>query len=209
VVAGFGGGGFGAVQAYISDISTPADRTKNFGLMGAAFGMSFTIGPVIGGLLATYIEIIGVLYVSMGIIFINICFIYFFLREPAHAAVDTSLEKKDFHLSPRVVSLLFITLVATIGFSAIHGASTQYYVDKFAMDSLHIGYILSIVGIGSIIYQGILVQYVRRILDEKQMIYLAFIVLSIGMYCVAIITPAYIFWLYASVVLFPIGMGSM
>ena len=47
-IGGLGGAGFGVIQAYILDISNPAEKTRNMGLMGAAFGTAFLIGPAIG-----------------------------------------------------------------------------------------------------------------------------------------------------------------
>ena len=52
LIDGFTGGNLTAAQAYIADVSTPENRTKNFGLVGAAFGLGFILGPSIGGMLA-------------------------------------------------------------------------------------------------------------------------------------------------------------
>jgi DHA1 family tetracycline resistance protein-like MFS transporter len=51
IIAGVTGASITTASAYIADISTNEDRAKNFGLIGAAFGVGFIIGPVIGGLL--------------------------------------------------------------------------------------------------------------------------------------------------------------
>ncbi|KKX47169.1 hypothetical protein L950_0227970 [Sphingobacterium sp. IITKGP-BTPF85] len=51
IIAGLTGASISTASAYIADISTDEDRTKNFGLIGAAFGLGFIIGPVTGGLL--------------------------------------------------------------------------------------------------------------------------------------------------------------
>lgn len=54
VIAGIMGASFTTAGAYIADISTPEKRAQNFGIIGAAFGLGFIIGPVIGGLLGSY-----------------------------------------------------------------------------------------------------------------------------------------------------------
>jgi DHA1 family tetracycline resistance protein-like MFS transporter len=51
VIAGFTGASFTTAAAYIADISTAETRAKNFGMIGAAFGLGFIIGPALGGLL--------------------------------------------------------------------------------------------------------------------------------------------------------------
>src|SRR5438067_6005586 len=52
VIAGIGGGNIGTAQAYIADTTTPEDRAKGMGLIGAAFGMGFILGPPLSGLLS-------------------------------------------------------------------------------------------------------------------------------------------------------------
>ena len=54
IIAGVTGASITTASAYIADVSTPENRTKNFGMIGAAFGLGFIIGPVIGGLLGQY-----------------------------------------------------------------------------------------------------------------------------------------------------------
>src|SRR5258706_2289994 len=53
-IAGIMGASFSSANAYIADISTPENRSQNFGLMGAAFGLGFIIGPMLGGFLGSY-----------------------------------------------------------------------------------------------------------------------------------------------------------
>ncbi len=80
-VAGLAGGSIGVIQAYVSDISTPKDRSKNMGLIGAMFGLAFLVGPAIGGLLSGY----GVVVIAgIGLItsFLNLVLIWVVLPEP-------------------------------------------------------------------------------------------------------------------------------
>lgn len=66
-IGGFGSAGFSVVQAYISDISSPEERTRRLGLIGAMFGLGFIAGPAFGGLLAPIVGVHGVAW--GGIIF--------------------------------------------------------------------------------------------------------------------------------------------
>src|ERR1044071_3137403 len=54
LIAGITGASFTTASAYIADISTPQNRAQNFGMIGAAFGLGFIIGPVMGGILGSY-----------------------------------------------------------------------------------------------------------------------------------------------------------
>src|SRR5436190_6962204 len=54
VVSGFAGGNISAAQAYMADITSPAERSRGMGIIGAAFGIGFSIGPAIGGFAAHF-----------------------------------------------------------------------------------------------------------------------------------------------------------
>ena len=80
LIAGIAGASFTTATAYIADISTPENRAQNFGMIGAAFGLGFIIGPVIGGLLGQ----IGVripFMVAAGLSLLNCLYGYFVLPE--------------------------------------------------------------------------------------------------------------------------------
>ncbi|GAB0174735.1 MAG: tetracycline resistance MFS efflux pump [Candidatus Altimarinota bacterium] len=206
-VAGIGGAGFGVVQAYISDISMGAEKTKNMGMMGAAFGMAFLIGPAIGGILAKYIGIEGLLLVSTVIIIANLLWIIYGLPEPReHISEMSDVDILEWRMTGEIYFLLALSLLATIGFSAMQGGSSQFTTDKFGFDSQMIGYSMAVVGITSIIYQGFLVRFVRRIFDEKQMIQIGFFILTVGFVLYAI--NPYAILVYFIGILFPLGMGS-
>ena len=80
IIAGITGASFTTATAYIADISAPQDRAKNFGLIGAAFGLGFIIGPVIGGLLGQYGSRVPFL-AAAGLAFINFFYGLFVLPE--------------------------------------------------------------------------------------------------------------------------------
>src|SRR5262249_33062444 len=79
-VAGITGASFTTASAYIADISTPENRAKNFGLIGAAFGLGFIIGPAIGGLLAGW-GTRAPFYAAAILCLLNCLYGYFILPE--------------------------------------------------------------------------------------------------------------------------------
>ena len=80
IIAGLTGASFTTGAAYIADISTPETRAKNFGMIGAAFGLGFVIGPAIGGLLVDF-GIIAPFYAAAGLCLLNALYGYFVLPE--------------------------------------------------------------------------------------------------------------------------------
>ncbi len=204
-ISGLGGSGFWVVQAYISDISKPAEKTKNMGFIGAAFGLAFLIGPAIGGLLSRW----GIEYVIIGCmiaIALNFLMIIFRLPEPEKHAREMENEHTPFHFSREVIILLVLSFGGTLAFSSIQSGSSQYYADIFHFDADMIGYTLSLVGLIAIIYQGWLVKYVRRYLVEKQMIRVALFLMIISLTLFAMNRS--VFWLFFIIPLFPLAMGS-
>ena len=80
IIAGITGASITTASAYIADISTPENRAKNFGMIGAAFGLGFIIGPVIGGLLGQYGSRVP-FYATAVLCMLNFLYGYFILPE--------------------------------------------------------------------------------------------------------------------------------
>ena len=205
LISGIAGSGFWVVQAYISDISTKENRAKNMGLMWAAFGTAFLVWPALGGVLAKFFGIEGILLFCIGVICINLIWIYFWLSEPKKHVRDMKDGEEAFSYTPRILFLLGLSLVTTIGFSVIQSGSTQYSLDRFWFNADMRGYSMAVVGITSIIFQGFLVKYVRKIFTDIGMMITGLLILSIGMF-LYVINPIALL-LFAIVILFPLGMG--
>jgi len=80
IIAGLTGASITTASAYIADVSTPENRAKNFGMIGAAFGLGFIIGPVIGGLLGQYGSRVP-FYAAAILCMLNFIYGYFILPE--------------------------------------------------------------------------------------------------------------------------------
>src|SRR6186713_775525 len=80
IIAGITGASFTTASAYIADISTPEKRAQNFGMIGAAFGLGFIIGPVLGGVLGQFGARVP-FYAAAGLTMLNWLYGYFILPE--------------------------------------------------------------------------------------------------------------------------------
>ena len=89
--AGLCGGSYVIANAYIADVTPPEGRAKAFGIMGAAFGLGFVIGPAIGGLLGAYGPRVP-FFVAAGISLLNFVFGYFVLPETLKPEMRRSFE---------------------------------------------------------------------------------------------------------------------
>lgn len=205
-VGGLGGAGFWVIQAYIADISSPAERMKNMGFMGASFGIAFLIWPAVSALLYPLIGIHNIIIVTCVLIAVNVVSIWLFLEEPRKHVDTLEIDIVDFHFSKTVMLLLFLSFGSMLAFSAIQSMSTQFYADRFAFSPTQIGYTLALVWLISVLYQGWLVRYIRKYWDEYMMLYIAYVILAIGFVGFAMNQSLY--WLFFWVAFFPLGMGS-
>ena len=106
-LAGLTGGNISVAQAYISDVSEPKDRGKAFGLIGAAFGLGFIIGPAVGGILGTFGFWVPAT-VSAVLSGINLLLVFFWL--PESLTVERRLELANTSRPPFTVNAMLKTL---------------------------------------------------------------------------------------------------
>lgn len=204
-ISGLGGAWLWVAQAYISDISTRETKTKNMGMIGAAFGFAFLVGPAIGGVLSKW----GIEYVILGCIIAiltNLLLILIVLKEPIKHIQEMHTDHVPFHFSRLMIVLFILSFGGTLAFSAIQSGSSQYYKDVFHFNADQIGYTLSLVGLIAIIYQGWLIKYVRKYFPEIRMIQLSLILMILSISLFAFNRNVYL--LFPIVALFPISMGT-
>jgi DHA1 family tetracycline resistance protein-like MFS transporter len=186
-LSGMAGATYATANAYIADISPPEKRAQNFGLIGAAFGIGFTIGPAIGGLLG---EISARLpfFVAAGLAFANMAYGYFVLPETLDAD-----HRREFKLSranpigawkqlkayPIVIGLGLVAFFYQIGHDTNPAIWTYYTMEKFNWTPRDIGWSMAFLGIMVAIVQGGLTRTVIPRIGENRSI-------IIGLKCAAV-----------------------
>src|SRR5215510_16490995 len=80
ILGGVTGASFSVANAYLADITPPEERAKSFGLVGAAFGLGFIVGPFLGGVLGAF-DLKLPFYAAAGLSFVNALYGYFFVPE--------------------------------------------------------------------------------------------------------------------------------
>jgi MFS transporter, DHA1 family, tetracycline resistance protein len=193
ILAGITGASFTTATAYIADISTPEKKVQNFGLIGAAFGLGFIIGPVLGGVLGQY-DIKLPILVAAGLTFMNCIYGYFVL--PESLSVENR-RKFDIKRANPVGSLIQLRkypvisgLVGSLICVYIAGFATQSTWTFFTMETFHwseslVGYSLGLVGLLVVIVQGGLVRVINPKLGPVKSIYLGLAFNCIGLIMIA------------------------
>jgi len=189
IIAGIGGASFTTATAYIADISPPEKRAQNFGMVGAAFGLGFIIGPAIGGLsdhpfiIAAILSLLNCLY---GI---------FVLPESLAKENRRPFDWRRANPFGAFVQLkkhkLIVGLMASIALIYIAGHAAQstwtyYTMEKFHWDKKWVGYSISFVGISIAIVQGGLIKFAMNKLGTKNCIYIGLFLYVIGFFLFSI-----------------------
>ncbi len=187
--AGVFGASYATAGAYIGDISDDTNRAKNFGLIGAAWGSGFTLGPVIGGFVAEHIDPRAPFFVAAGLAFANVAFGLFALPESLPVALRRPFDwkranpfgafKSLAHL-PMVAGLLFAMFLYQIAHDSLPAVWMFYTQYKFGWTPAQMGLSLTFVGIMTVIVMGGLTGVVVPRLGERRAILLGFGLMTVG-----------------------------
>jgi DHA1 family tetracycline resistance protein-like MFS transporter len=166
LVAGIAASTYATAGAYIADVSAPADRAKNFGLMGAAFGVGFVLGPLLGGL-ASLIDTRAPFWAAGAIAALNLTLGWFVLPEslPADRRRPFSLARANplaaFRAIGRLPGLrrfLVLMFVFTVAMTTYPAIWSFYGAERFGWDGWWIGVSLALYGLSLAVTQAVLVQ---------------------------------------------------
>jgi multidrug resistance protein len=186
IIDGISGGNISTAQAYIADITAPEERSKAMGLIGAAFGLGFILGPAIGGVMSHYISDSAPFYFAAALAAINAVAVYFRLPEslsPEHRA-DSHQQaplgevfKHGLHL-PALMGCYFLAIT---GFSIMTTNFALFTNRRFGYDQAHNGYIFAFIGLVGALVQGGLLRRLLKKRTEKSLAVTGVVLLAIGL----------------------------
>jgi DHA1 family tetracycline resistance protein-like MFS transporter len=166
IVAGIAASTYATAGAYIADVSAPEDRARNFGLMGAAFGIGFVLGPLIGGA-ASLIDTRAPFWAAGAIAAMNLCLGWFVLPESLAEANRRAFSwtranplaafRAIGHL-PGLRRFLLLMFVFTVAMTTYPAIWSFYGAERFGWDGWWIGISLAIYGVSMAASQALLVQ---------------------------------------------------
>lgn len=217
VIDGLSSGDTTAMYAYVADVYSGSERTKYYGILGAAAAFGFMVGPAIGGLAGT-ISLSMPLYVAAFISFINALWGYFVL--PESLAVENRVKEIHFHnlnpLSPfrsvlKSFTLRILFLVSFIFFTGLIMQQSNFSVflkDVFHWGPFNIGIILTLVGLVDFAAEGYFVGIFTPIFGEVRVVRIGILLTAIGMLLVGLVGfTASSTLLYVAVVIYTLGDG--
>lgn len=202
VISGVTAANFTAVTAYIADVSPPEKRAQNFGLLGAAFGLGFIVGPVIGGLLGQYGLRIP-FFVVAGITLIN--FLYGLVVLPESLAPEN---RRPFDWQrgnpigsllalrryPAVVGLALVIFLSGLGQTMLQSIWVLYTGFRFNWNTGDVGISLGVVGLSAILVQGFLIGRIVSRLGEVRSLMLGLAVSVVSYILYGLAPDAWMFY---------------
>ena len=189
IIAGITGASMTTAAAYIADVSTPENRAKNFGMIGAAFGLGFIIGPMIGGVLGGLGPRIP-FYAAAVLALLNWVYGYFVLPESLSKENRRAFEWKRanpigslLHLKkyPAIGGLAVSILLIYIASHAVMSNWSYFTMYRFSWNERMVGISLAAVGVLVVTVQGGLIRFINPRLGNEKSIYTGLALYATGM----------------------------
>jgi DHA1 family tetracycline resistance protein-like MFS transporter len=189
---GITGGNISVAQAYITDITTEENRARGLGLIGAAFGLGFIIGPAAGGALSAGGQYAIPSFFAAGLAFLNWIAVFLWLPESLTDKIKAQLAKQPARAilsvkelwqamkRPRFGPLLHVRLWYGLAFATFTGVFALYAQYRLNLDSTQTGYILAYVGLLSVLVQGVAIGRLTKRFPENRLIFGAAILLTVS-----------------------------
>ncbi|MBL8049266.1 MAG: MFS transporter [Chthonomonas sp.] len=218
LMTGIGAANLGVAFAYVADVTTPENRGKGLGMIGAAFGLGFVLGPPLGVLLLHLGKdspaLLG--YVGAALILVNVLFIQFGLAESPRENLgkDAPSLWQNFRLAwtyPQLRLLLIMSFVLSLGFTNLETTYFQLLESPRSNYQLTAeqakvagGWVLTFVGVVAAIMQGGLVGPAIKRFGEINLVKWGFLITAIGL----LLVPHGTLWAPTLIVVALIGIGN-
>jgi DHA1 family tetracycline resistance protein-like MFS transporter len=212
-ISGITGASFSTASAYIADISSPENRAKNFGLIGAAFGLGFIIGPAIGGLLSGF-GVRAPFYAAAILTLLNWLYGYFILPESLGKEHRRPFEWKRanplgslLHLKkyPAIGGLIISLTLVYLGAHAIQSNWNYFTIYRFKWSPKMVGLSLAVVGLLIATVQAGLIRFTTPKLGNEKSVYIGLCLNSLGMFLFAFATQSWMMFAF----LIPYCLGGI
>ncbi|MEO8225573.1 MAG: TCR/Tet family MFS transporter, partial [Gammaproteobacteria bacterium] len=196
---------YAVASAYVADLTAPGERAKSFGLMGAAWGMGFVVGPAIGGLLGNSNPRLP-FFVAAGLAAVNVVYGYYVLPESLAVAnrrpfslkranpVGAFLQMRRY---PVVTGLLGAVFLYHIAHDANPSTWTYVTMAKFGWTPRDVGLSMSFVGVCAALVQGLAVGPIVKVLGERRAMVIGFGLFAVSFAGYAFATAGWMmyFWI--------------
>ncbi len=216
ILSGIAGATIPTAQAYIADVTTPENRAKGLGMIGAAFGLGFMLGPALGGFLST-ISLETPAFVAAGLALANVLFGYFNLPEslPPERRVTTPVRAINpfsrvsaLLQRPSIQPLLIGIFLLNLAFAGLQSNFAVFSDVRFGFGPLDNALIFTLVGFLAVLMQGILIRRLVLAFGEARLAVTGMILMSVGFVAIAFVPVAWMLFPVIGVVAIGSGMAT-
>jgi len=213
IFQGIMGASLTTASAYIADISTPEKKAQNFGLIGAAFGLGFILGPVIGGYLGQFGSRVP-FYAASIFTLINLLYGFLILPESLKKENRRKFDIKranpigtllSLRRYPLISGLLVCIILFNIAQHATHSTWSFFTIEKFDWNEKLVGYSLGFIGILAAIVQGGLIRIIIPKFGKVNSLYLGMSFYIIGLLLFTIADESWMVFAFA----IPLSLGGL
>jgi multidrug resistance protein len=216
-IGGIGASNIGSAQAVVADITTPQERAKGMGLIGAAIGLGFVIGPALAGVLSPFGQTIP-FWIAGGVALLNALLVLCFFPETRkrQAAINKPVHHgwavlfSGWHNACKqraVVRLVGINFLFTLAFTAMEAIFALFSQHTFGWGTVQNGYVFTYIGVLVVIMQGGLVGRLVKRWHEQRVMIGGLVLLGVGLILLAFST--HVAWLLIALALLSIGDGAV
>ena len=210
IVDGLSGGNISTARAYVADVTDPKDRARAYGLIGAAFGLGFILGPALSGVLA-HVSYTAPIWAAAAITLVATAMAYLWLPETvhrAHAGVGNPFRYLPRLLErPTVRRILVIDFMYWSAFAVFQTTFGLFVARRFGFDASRTGYFLAGFGLLGATIQGALIRPVVRRLGDKPVFMLGLGCAASGLAAAALAHSVFAFTVALVPLAFGIGFG--
>jgi DHA1 family tetracycline resistance protein-like MFS transporter len=160
-------------QAYIADVTPPEGRARGMGIIGAAFGLGFILGPALGGLLSS-VSLAAPGYAAAVLAAVNGVAAFFVLPEPGQRAVRGRQARLPALLDelarPGIAQLIAVYLLAVLAFSGMEATFALLAAHRYGLDQRRVSYVFAFIGVVVTVVQGGLIGRLTRRFGERALL---------------------------------------
>ena len=217
LMAGAGAGNIAAAQAYVTDITSPETRAKGMGMIGAAFGLGFTVGPWLGGVVAganpTAEDLQRPAFLAAGLSALAFILVTAILKESLPPTGPRAPSASRWELArnsmgrPTLRLLILLFFAITAAFAGMETTFALWTKDAFGWGPEQVGWLFFFVGCVLIVVQGGVIGPLSRRLGEARLVLIGSAAIALGLGTVTLSANLPIL-LFASACL-AVGMGLL
>lgn len=213
IVAGVAGSSVSTAGAYIADVSTEETRAKNYGMVGAAFGLGFIIGPAVGGLVAS-LGVRAPFYAAAALCLLNGLYGYFILPESLSRENRRKFNWKRanpfgalkiFLSHPTVARLAIVYFLIYLGAQAVQSTWSYFTMYRFGWNEKLVGISLAVVGLLVAVVQSVLVRVINPKIGNEKSIYIGLSFYTVGLFSFAFASMGWMMFVF----LIPYCLGGL